>query len=233
MAPAVAGMRGRAARILFGAAALWGVALQAIGAFSYPAGHSADDRLGFWNLARSAPVLALRAGPATPHFLAVVTPRSVGLRAPLPPAETRAASVSWSVAPPAAVEPLEPIRVRVVLAREGRLALSSLGSTMGYHAVRWLVRWEPLDSSGEAFGWDAWLGLRAPPGEALGKTLHLVSPRVPGRYRLAIEPGQLEGPTWTGFSASGARRAEALVHVGRAPGPDPAGAGETGPGPGP
>lgn len=178
--------RGRA---LFAAAALYGVVLQAIGAYFYPSGDSGYPSHGFWTVARSSPVLAASSGPATPHFLEPFAP-ALSMDAPIPPGAV--AALAWSEPPPRAWCVEGGADLAFSVENRSPLAWSSFGQVWGIHAVRLLATWY-REGEDEAFrSADYWLAAHLPPGGRKELTIPVGSPKSPGRYRLVVGPAQFD-----------------------------------------
>lgn len=204
LAPAVDRLRSGWNRALLATAIAYSIALQAIGAFYFPGGGSADDSRGFWTVAGSGPVLAFSSGLQTPYFVAPLAP-SLTMREALPPGDARA-EMSWSEQPPpslpaGAIEPLT-----FELANRGSRVWSSLGGSFGQHAVRLVARWRPATSPPDAppaAQTDYWLAGRLEPGDTMKRTLRVPVPRLAGHYALTIEPYQFDGQRFVLFSELG------------------------------
>lgn len=205
-------LRRRWGLALFAAAVAFSVALQAIGAFCYPAGDSGNELHGTWTVDRSSPVLALRSGPATPHFLRPLAP-DLGMREPLA-AEDARVEMRWREPPPEAWPAATSGEVGFCLRNRGGRDWSSFGGFWGIHAVRLVVRWEPLEPAGAPpVQTDFWLDANLPAGEEECGALSPLAPAAAGRYRLTIEPGQFNGGRFVLFSEHGAEPLAAEVAV--------------------
>ncbi len=210
---------GRPGRALFAIAALYSVALQAIGAFCYPGGDSGSDQRGLWDIAHAAPVLALHAGLESPDFIALVArPLMTGQ---LATPEDFAAKIAWAEPPPADW-PADGVRdVRLHLENHSHRFWSSFGGWFAQDSVRWVFRWKPdvpfkrplIPEEKRHLGDNTWITWRLEPGAALEETLTLVAPPWPGMYTLTIEPGQLEPDRYHLFSELGTLPAIARVRV--------------------
>ncbi len=216
---------GRAGRVLFATAALYAVALQAIGAYCYPGGDSGNAEKGVWDVAHSAPVLAYHAGLQSPHFLPLVArPLMTGQLAA--PADVRG-EVAWA-APVPREWPADGVRdVRLRLRNRSRRFWSSCGGWFATDSVRWVLRWRPAAPAGPAgpaapasqppapgrLQEDAWLAWRLEPGDTLTETVTVLAPREPGEYTLTAEPGQFDRYQYHPFSNLGMAPALARVRV--------------------
>jgi hypothetical protein len=202
MVSAVAAMRTPWSRVALALVVAFGVMLQAIGAFCYPAGDSGNEINGAWTITRSAPAIAWRHGPASPHFLSALWPAAT-MRKPLSPSEARytlellAEPSSW---------PAQQVRsVRVRLTNQGERAWSSLGGSFGLHGVGWLVRWRAAEAGPDLLIRNFWLAAKLAPGESNDRSLQVMAPAVPGSYVLTIVPAQFNGSSWIPFSAEAGR----------------------------
>jgi hypothetical protein len=196
----------------FAAAVAFGVALQAIGAFCYPAGDSGNEAHGLWTIERSSPVLALRSGPATPHFLRVAAP-GLGMREFLSP-ETARSRMAWREAPPRSSPAAESVALSFCLRNESDREWSSFGGLWGIYAVRLVARWDAVEPGGPPpVQTDLWLARRLSPGAERCYEIQPLTPRVPGSYRLTIEPGQYNGGRFIAFAEWGAQPLQAEIAV--------------------
>ncbi|HEX7183745.1 MAG TPA: hypothetical protein VF756_18070 [Thermoanaerobaculia bacterium] len=193
-------------------AMVFSVALQAIGAFCYPAGDSGNELHGAWTIDRSSPILALRSGPATPHFLRPLAP-SLGMHDPLT-AEDARMEMSWQEPLPQSWTAAASDEAAFCLRNESGKDWSSLGGSWGMHAVRLVVRWDALEPAGAPpVQTDFWLDANLSPGEEECRTISPLAPAAAGRYRLTIEPGQFNGGRFVLFSEYGAKPLTAEVAV--------------------
>lgn len=204
LALAIDRLRSGWSRALVAAAIIYSIGLQAIGAYYFPGGGSADDRRGFWTVEDSGPVLALASGPQTPYFLSYLAP-SVAAEDSLPPPDARAA-MRWLETPPASLQAGDAEPFSVSLTHEGSRSWSSLGGPFGEGAVRLLARWQPAGAppgTPPVAQTDDWLARRLKPGATATRTLRVPAPFEPGRYRLILEPCQLDAQRCVPFSELG------------------------------
>jgi len=208
------GRLGRAGRVLFATAAVYSVALQAIGAFCYPGGDSGNASRGVWDVAHAGPVLAYQGSLQSPFFLPLVA-RPLMTGELTGPADCRA-EIRWA-APAPGEWPVDAVRdVRLRLTNRSPRFWSSLGGWFGKDAVRWIVRWQPAGRPpGEGLVQaDAWLAWRLGPGDTSERAITVRSPPSPGEYTLTIEPGQSDRVRYRLFSERGVAPAVARVRVG-------------------
>jgi hypothetical protein len=209
--PALLGMRLLVEKAAFGVCVAWALFFQGVGAFAYPAGDRGHEQHGVWRLARASVLVAAAHGPAAPHYLSAFLPESWIMSQPLRP-EQRSARLEWLEPPPETARPLEVVSFKVAARVGPGESWSSLGGPLGGFGARWRANWKRDDGQVD-LGADAWLGLRVGPGERTEKTLRLVAPVHPGRYRLSIEPAQFAFHEWLSLSAAGSGPLVAEVDV--------------------
>ncbi len=186
-------------RAFFALSVCFGIFLQIVGAFFYPAGDSGNEEHGLWTIARSSPVLALIHGPQIPHFLYLIAPHLAVTR-PLTAEETSAAyalttsgSRSWEAGS------RRHIQLRVTNA--GRSAWSSVGGFFGHGAVRLRVTWEQAGRppGGEQYNWLAW---RLTPGDSIIRNIEVTAPPTPGPAVLVVDLLQVGMAPFASFGHS-------------------------------
>jgi|PersoiStandDraft_1058852.scaffolds.fasta_scaffold12272_3 hypothetical protein len=172
-------------RVMFAAAVVWGFALQAIGAFCATGYHLMGSD-GFWNVARSSPVQAARAGLAQPDFLPLILPHAT-MRAALPP-ESRRYGARWDDPPPASARAGETIALRAVFRNESAVRWSSLPGWLGRWSVRVAADGTPqgrLPAPAAPYP-DAWLVRRLDPHAEIVRAIFLRAPDRVGPIRICV-----------------------------------------------
>ncbi len=182
-------LRGVLGRVVFGAAVIFAVMIQAVGAACFPGGNS-GRMAGLWDALRSEPVMAALAGPRSPTLLPQPIP-GVSMNRPLRGPDARAA-LSWVGTPERRwrAGTVHLLRVRIGN-RSGRF-WSSIGGPGGRDAVlvSLVVRSpaEPVKLEHPSVA--RWLALRLAPGESTDRLLWVLAPNRPGPYVVQVQLGQ-------------------------------------------
>lgn len=186
------------------------IGLQAIGAFCFPGGDSGRERYGVWTLAKSAPMLALKAGPQPPQFLGFVAP-GLTMAGPLG-ADAWRASYRWDHNPAETWRVGSRHEIQIGIRNDGHIRWSSLGRFDERNGIRISIRWVPLAKveTAPVEDWDRWLGLRVQPGEWVHRAFAVKAPEKTGRYKLTIDLVQLGVGR---FSENGCPKLEAAITV--------------------
>ena len=172
-----------AGRVAFVACVAFSIVLQAVGAFFYPNGDSGEWHHGLWTIRNSSPMLALRAGPALPDYLFLLTP-GVPTRFRLTPEES-ACRLEWATRPPASLRAGQSAVLRIRVTNLGTKHWSSLGGPFNAGGVK--IR-SVLLSGGEPLEYSAtWLAWRLDPGRSVEREATVTLPATTSPVEVSVD----------------------------------------------